>query len=161
MRSVVFLLVAAVVACGPSAAQIKTAKSAQYKGDGAAIFKIVLDTTAETYKVADAHQGEDGFVLVTQPQWYSPEGGRQSAGTGDYVQIDYRSVRLELIVELVSMDMGKYAVTVTPRTFQHVSGSPQPRELTPDDPNLPGWIPGRVDSLQLEIHNRLQNYVAQ
>jgi hypothetical protein len=125
------------------------------------MFKIVIDTTAETYKIADAQKTETGFALATLPQWYSPEGGRQSAGAGDYVQVDDRSLRLEMIVELVSTDANKYAVIVTPRTFQHISGSPQPRELKPDDPNLPGWIPGRVDSLQLEIHNRLQNYIAQ
>lgn len=161
MRSVVFMVAAAVVACGPSSAEIKTAKTASYTGDPAEMFKIVVDTTAETYKVADAAKDGDRFVLVTEPQWYNAEGGRQSAGAGDYVQIGAGSVRLELLVEMTATDASHHMVVVTPKTLQHLSGSPQPRELKPDDPSLPGWVSGRVDSLQLEIHKRLQKYATQ
>jgi hypothetical protein len=161
MRSVMFMVVAAVAACGPSSAEVKTAKTANYSGEGDAMFKIVVDTTAETYKIADAAKTEDGFALVTESQWYSPEGGRQSAGAGDYVSIGDRSVRLSMLVEMMDMGSGRYMVTVTPKTFQAISGSPQPRELMPDDPGLPPWVSGRVDSLQLEIHKRLQNYAVQ
>ena len=69
-----------------------------------------------------------------------------------------RSIRLQLVVELTDPEDKYHLVTVTPKTFQHISGSPQPRELAPDDPNLPGWVQGRVDSLHVEIHKRLQNY---
>jgi hypothetical protein len=165
MRSVVLVVlvvIAAFAACGPSSAEIKTAKLANYTGNGAEMFKIVVDTAAETYKIADAAKvDEDKFALITAPQWYSPEGGRQSSGAGDYVSIGDRSVRLELLVEMLDMGSGRYMVTVTPKTFQAISGSPQPRELQPDDPNLPPWVSGRVDSLQLEIHKRLQKYVVQ
>jgi hypothetical protein len=162
MRSVVFVAMALLVACGPSSAEIKTAKMASYSGQPAELFKIVVDTTAETYKIADAAKVDDNkFALITHDQWYSPEGGRESSGAGDYVTIVDRSVRLQLLVEMLDMGSGRYMVTVTPKTFQAISGSPQPRELKPDDPNLPGWVSGRVDSLQLEIHKRLQKYVVQ
>jgi len=159
----IFLLlqiVALCISCGPSAAEIKTAKTANYRGNASEMFKEVIAVTEESYKIAGTGGDEDGYKLATAPQWYSPEGGRESAGAGDYVQLQNHSVRLELVVELVSV-AGGFMVTVTPRTFQFLDGSPQPRELASDDPNLPGWVHGRVDSLQLDIHKRLQNYAAQ
>ena len=97
------------------------------------------------------------------PQWYTHEGGRQSAGAGDMVQIEGGSVRLSIVVEVVevnSLPEPTYAVKVTPKTFEALSGSPQPRELAPDDPNLPGWITGRVESLQVAIYKRAQQFAA-
>jgi hypothetical protein len=157
MRSVAFMVMAVLVACGPSAAEIKTAKSAGYSGEPAQLFAEIEAVTTETYKLGEVDR--EGFALATMPQWYSPEGGRQG-GTGDYVNIGDRSVQLMLIVQLVAAD-SRYVVTVIPKTLQHLSGSPRPRELLPDDPNLPGWVHGRVDSLHMEIHKRLQKYAVQ
>src|SRR5690349_20910087 len=100
MRGLVFMIAAAVVACGPSAAELKTAKTQMYVGNPEDIFKIIIATTGETYKVADAQKhGEDevDYELITAPQWYTPEGGRQSAGEGDYVQVVDRSIQLAMI----------------------------------------------------------------
>jgi hypothetical protein len=162
MRGLLLLQFVAVLwlGCGPSAAEIKTAKTATYRGDASAMFDEVIAATEESYKIADATKDDGRYALITLAQWYNPEGGRQSAGAGNYVQIDDHSIRLELIVELVDAEPG-FMVTVTPKTFQHIAGSPQPRELKPDDPNLPGWVSGRVDTLQLEIHKRLQKYAVQ
>ena len=157
MRSMVLLLVGMFVACGPSSAEIKMAKTASYAGDPAQIFAEVQAATAESYKIAETST-EGEYVLATEAQWYSPEGGRQSAGTGDFVQLSDRSVQLTMIVEVVAPSQDRIMVTVTPKTFQHVSGSPKPRELAPDDPNLPGFIHGRVETLQVAIHKRLQKY---
>jgi hypothetical protein len=153
------MALAALAACGPSAAEIKTAKSAGYSGDPGEMFDIIEATTAQTYKIGEVvREGE--LALATVPQWYNPEGGRQSSGAGDYVQVSDRSIQLSMIVRLVDADR-RFVVTVEPKTFQHISGSPQPRELRPDDPNLPGWVSGRVDSLHLEIHKALQKYAVQ
>ena len=162
MKSVVVGIVVTVlgmlVACGPSAAEIKMAKSAGYKGDPGELFDVIEQTTAQTYKIGEANRIQ--HALMTVPQWYNPEGGRQSAGAGDYVQVVDRSVQLALVVQLVDME-NRFVVEITPKAFQHIAGSPQPRELQPDDPNLPGWVTGRVETLQLEIHKSLQKYVVQ
>lgn len=136
------------------------AKSAGYAGEPSTMFDIIEATTAETYKIGEVLREEGEYALATAPQWYSPEGGRQSAGAGDYVQVVDRSVQLMMIVRLVEQG-DRYMVTVTPKTFQHLSGSPQPRELEPDDPSLPGWVHGRVDSLHLDLHKALQKYAVQ
>jgi hypothetical protein len=145
-----------VVACGPSSAEIKTAKTASYKAQPMEVLRIAMQTASETYKIGDAN--EEQLTFMTQPQWYSPEGGRESAGDQDFVQIRDHSIMLSLIVEVVAPAEDRVMVRVTPKTFQHVSGSPKPRELRPDDPNLPGWVTGRAEQLQLDIHKRLQQY---
>lgn len=161
MRYVMSLVMVTMVACGPSAAEIKTAKSASYTGNASEIFDGVMAAVSESYQVGDAKRDGQEYMLVTVPQWYSAEGGRESAGAGDMVQVRGGSVQVRFVVDLVPTDASHFAVTVTPKTFQVVSGSPQPRELTPDDPNLPGWVHGRVDTLHLAIHKRLQNYTVQ
>ncbi|NVB80332.1 MAG: hypothetical protein HOV81_18205 [Kofleriaceae bacterium] len=152
---VLFAAVAFSAACGPSAAEIKTAQTAKYKATAADLYGIAEQVTAETYKIGET---KPPTALATVPQWYSPEGGRQSSGAGGYAQIEDRSVNLVLVVEVLELDDGSFAIKVTPKTLQHVSGSPQPRELMADDPNLPPWIHGRVESLQLAIYQRAQQF---
>lgn len=157
------LIVVLGLACGPSAAEIRQAKTAQYKGTPSELFAVIEQVVGETYKIAEVRRDEQ-FILGTEGQWYTPEGGRESAsntGGGDFVQLVDRSVNLALIVELVSADTGNIVVSVTPITLQHLQGSPKPRELKPDDPNLPPWIPGRVDSLYVEINKRLKQFETQ
>jgi hypothetical protein len=158
-----WLLALVIAACGPSAAEIRHAQQAEYAGNGEEIFAIIQQAAEEDYQVADArsHGGNlVDFELITQPQWYNPEGGRESAGAGDFVQLVDRSVQLSLIVELTEPRDGRLAVTVTPKTFQNIEGSPKPREIAPDDPTLPPWVTGRVESLQMKIYERLKRFQA-
>lgn len=154
---VLFAALAFSAACGPSAAEIKTAQTATYKTQAADLYQAALDVASADYKIGEQRPPE---AFATVPQWYSREGGRQSAGAGDYVQIEGGSVRLTIIVEVVEVEEGKYAVKVTHQTFEHLSGSPQPRELEADDPNLPPWVTGRVENLQLAIYKRAQQFAA-
>jgi hypothetical protein len=155
---------AAAVACGPSAAELRAARTARYEGNAAELFDIIERTTAEDYKIADVKRADEqdaSFALMTMPQWYNPEGGRESPGIDDFVSVVDRSIQLAIIVQLAAAEPSGYVVTVTPKTFQHLSGSPKPRELSPDDPNLPGWVQGRVEELHLRIHKALQKHAVQ
>src|SRR5512139_1440397 len=138
----VFLLVMA--ACGPSGAEVKTAKLAQYSAQPQTLFDIAIQVAQADYKIGETDAATGQFM--TEPQFYSKEGGRQSPGAGGYVNMGGGSIQLSLIVEIVKSEQG-HAIVVTPKTFQVVGGSPKPRELAPDDPSLPGWVSGRVDAL--------------
>ena len=148
------------IACGPSAAQIKTAKTAVYTAAPNQILDIAVQVAQRTYKVNDIDPQKRTFV--TTGQWYSPEGGRRGTtneGNGDYVNAGGGDVMLRLEVRVLDMErMGDVAVEVKPHTFQLVAGSPQPRELTEDDPNLPPWVHGRVDSLSLGIYDAAKQF---
>jgi hypothetical protein len=157
MKYLVLVAVIAAAACGPSSAEIRTAQTATYQTSAAEMYKVALQVAAEDYKIGETDEASAAFA--TLPQWYSPEGGRQSAGAGDFVQLDDRSVQLSLVVEVAELDDHHVIVKVTPVTMQHLSGSPQPRELAPDDPNLPGWVTGRAESLQVAIYQHAQPFV--
>ena len=148
--------IAVVSGCGPSSAEVKAAQTAHYNASTDTLYQIAKQTAAEDYKIG-AEDNVQG-VFATVEQWYSPEGGRQSAGAGDFVNLDDKSVLLSLIVEIVPMDEGGQMVRVTPKVFQHLSGSPKPRELNPDDPNMPGWVQGRVETLQAAIYKNAKQY---
>ena len=157
MRTLV--LAAALVACGPSSSEIKTAKLAEYNTTPVAMLHIAADAAvAEGYKVGEV--SEERMELITAPRFYEKEGGLQSPGADGYTQIRPGSVQVSFIVRCVVGDMNHVTVQVVPKTFQAIQGSPKPRELTPDDPNLPPWILGRADKLQLAIYERAKPYAA-
>jgi hypothetical protein len=156
MRNVV-LAIAALAACGPSAAEVKTAKTATYGASGQDLLELALQATSETYKVGDVDRGNLSFV--TQARFYSPTGDLESPGQGDFVHLQPGSLQVAFIVRVLPADDHHAVVEVVPRTFQVLTGSPQPRELTPDDPNLPGWVHGRVDSLAMAIFQHAKRYV--
>jgi hypothetical protein len=144
------VLVLALVACGPSAAEIKTAKTTTYQLAGTDLLQVAEQAAQEEYKLGDV--SEHDLAFITLPRWYSPEGDLQSPGAGGFVQMDNHSVQVAFVVQVTELAGGDCAVTVTPKTFQYISGSPKPRELAADDPNLPGWVHGRADKLALEIY---------
>jgi hypothetical protein len=157
MKMVVLMVVLAVAGCGPSTQEVKTAKTARYKTDGRALFDIAVAVAEQDYKIGEVDAA--GLQFATQPQFYSPEGGRQSPGAGGFVNMSDRSVQLAIVVEIVKAD-DRFVVVVTPHTMQVISGSPKPRELAPDDPNLPGWVHGRVESLYVGIYNAAKQHAA-
>src|SRR5262245_48454517 len=153
MRGWLWVLVAA--ACGASAAEVKTAKTASYNTTPAQMLEIAEQAAQESYKIGNVEA--DGFA--TQPQFYSPEGGRESAGADNYVQVRGGSVRVSLHVKVIETAPHQVSVTVTPETYQMVEGSPQPRKLAPDDPSLPPFVTGRAEALALAIYERAKPYL--
>ncbi len=157
MQLLALALVVVLSACGASSAQLKAAKLAHYDAPALTILDVAKTVTAETYVVEPGAPSPNAFV--TKWQWYAKEGGRQSAGAGNVSQISEGSVSLRLAVEIVEVE-GGVAVTVTPNVLQYVTGSPKPRELELEDPEMPPWVHGRVDELSVAIYERAKSYVA-
>ena len=159
MRNVVWVI-AMLVGCGPSAAEVKTAQHAIYKSDPGTIMELAMAATRETYKIANVNRAE--FTFITEGRWYSPEGDLETPGAGGFVTMVDRSVNVSFIVQVApSETTGDFAVAVIPKAFQHLEGSPKPRELAAEDPNLPPWVHGRADALQLAIYERAKGYAVQ
>lgn len=155
-----WVAVAAAAGCGPSSAQIKTAKAAQYKAPGQTVLDVAIQVAQKTYKIGGVDA--QAMTFATAPQFYSKEGGRKSATnefTGDFVNVTEGDVQLMLIVEVVATDPEHVVVNITPKTLQVVAGSPQPRPLLPTDPDLPPWVRGRVDTLAVAIYDAAKQYV--
>jgi hypothetical protein len=152
------LILAAMAACGgPSSVELRTAKTALYAGDTGRILELAeLGAGDEHYKIGDVDAGH--LTFETAGRFYSPEGDIQSEGAGGYVKVDNHSVKVSFMVALTETDDHKYIIAVTPRTWQYLAGSPQMRELAPEDPNLPPFVKGRADSLAIAIYERTRGY---
>ncbi|HEY4181472.1 MAG TPA: hypothetical protein VGM90_31715 [Kofleriaceae bacterium] len=147
--------------CGASAAEIKTAKTAEYKLPPQSMLDIATQVAQIDYKLLAGSVDVVNGTFSTEPQWYHADGGRISAyneGTGDYVNAHGGDVQVWFVVEVRQISDNYVAVDVQPKTLQLIAGSPQPRELQTDDPNLPPWIHGRVDELALKIYDSAKQY---
>ncbi len=147
----------AIAGCGPSNAELRTAKTARYTADPKQLLQLAIETAKLEYKVGEVN--EDQLMFATIPRFYSSTGDLESEGADGWTQVRGGSVQVTLIVHVVPADIG-FSVVVTPRTLQVVSGSPQPRELKPDDPYLPPFVLGRADTLALEIYANAKQFVA-
>ena len=145
MRAMIVILL--LVACGPSSSELRTIKTTVYSDRGDA---------AQLLALADVDDGH--LTFETQPKFYSPEGDLQSEGAGGYTHVDHHSVQVSFIVSVQETADHQYVFTVAPRTWQYLAGSPQMRELAPEDPNLPPFVHGRADALAVAIHDRAKGF---
>ncbi len=150
MRLALAILVLA--ACGPSSAEIRTAREARYTEPMSTVFDAVYEAASAEYKIIsrDDHEG----ALLTDGKWYAADGGVEPKGAGGGQFVRDGSVHFALEIR-VQGDEGDWWIEVTPRAMQHLGGSPQPRELAPDDPAMPGWAQGKIDAMYVAIHRRL------
>src|SRR2546423_965323 len=121
-----YVIALALVACGPSGKEMQTAKLAHYRASPAQLLELAEQVAQDKYLIGEVDAAQAMFI--TRPRFYSPEGDLESAGAEGWVQVRAGSVRVELIVKVVPTGDDQM-ITVTPRTFQVVGGSPQPREL--------------------------------
>lgn len=151
--AVVATALAMTAGCGPSNAEIRTAKLAVYRAPSDQVLDAAIQTAQEEYALGEIDA--PNYRFATAPQFYSEEGMRLTAGAGDVVQnVRGNSILMHMVVEVKPTD-GGVVVVVTPRVFQMIAWSPKPRELLPQDLNFPGFAKGRADTLSVAIYRRL------
>lgn len=143
----------AVAGCGPSNAEIRTARLAVHRVPVDDVLDAAIQAAQAEYALGGIDAPNRRFA--TAPQFYSEEGMRLTPGPEGVVQnVRGNSILMHLVVEVKPAD-GGVVVVVTPRTFQMISWSPKPRELLPNDTSFPGFVKGRVDALTVAIYRRL------
>lgn len=154
------LLVAALAVtagCGPSAAQLRQAREAQYEAPRAEVFRLAHAAVASEYGISAADPATG--IIVTETRTYEPDGS--SAGTGDQDRAGGMAVRTEsgaVILGFRVIVLGEappFRVRVEPVAQQMRANYSAPYTYLADDPAMPGWILGKVDNLQLDVHRRL------
>ena len=162
------LLLVGLAACGPSTAEVKTAQTTQYNASLDDMIEVAKQAIETDYKVGGVNRGDctdDGTPctaeLISVERFYSPEGDLESQGAGDFLHLRNGSVQSMFIVTLHRTSMQRFVVEVIPKTFQFMGGTPKPRELVPDDPNLPPFIHGRAERLAFRVYELGKKYVAQ
>jgi hypothetical protein len=143
------------VACGPSSKELATVRQARYTGDKAQLFTAAKGAVEAKYKIQKADDATLG--MQTEGRWYSPEGQGISADTSDARSIPNRSINVALVVLLIA-EGDAYAVSVKPLLARFSKGQPRPEPLDPADPSVPGWVSGKVDQLQFDVHAALAQW---
>ena len=144
-------VVLALAACGPTAVEIKTAKDARYDASAQDVYAQAEAETATTYEIGE--RLPDELIFATVPSWYS-DNGRLSRDAED-AQKTAGNMQVSFVV-VVSVEVTKTAVIVTPKVIDYTPGVAKPTDIGPNDPKLPAWITKRADELQVAIHKRIQ-----
>jgi hypothetical protein len=152
---VVTLTAISLVACGPSAGQIKTARSARYQTDASVAFQAaVAALKANDYKVvaADPINGR----AVSDSRYYEVDGTHASRNSEGQPVITSAGAII-LTVELqVKADGSTFYVDVLPHVQSVTANFSAPADLAPDSPAMPGWVSGKIDNLYLSIYDGLK-----
>jgi len=148
--------IAALVACGPSSGQVRAARSARYSAEPGVVFEGVRDAVASLHRVTESDPLAG--VMITEEKWYEVDGTSASRDANDNWLLGEGAVMLALQVAIKG-EPGAWYVEVTPFVLQHQSGSPRPRQLAPDDPQMPGWVQGKIDNVYLAVHEHLKPHV--
>ncbi len=158
MRTLTLTIAAAIAlaACGgPSNQEIATAKQARYQGDKSVLFRTAKAAVEEKAKIAKEDEAAMGFQ--TAGRWYTTEGILAPGSDEDFKKVPDKSLRITLVVRFLP-DADKWLVQVEPSLLRKQTGSPQPEKIEPNDPSVPGFVQGQVDSLQFTIWNALKQY---
>jgi len=157
MRNVILVLLSlfGLFACGPSSGELKSAKTARYKGDKLALFNATKDATQAKYQLQKSD--ENALGMQTTGRWYTPEGLAASERADDMRDVPDNSLNIALVVTLVP-DGDAYVVQVKPLMMRYHAGTPKPEPIQEGDPSVPGWATGKVDQLALSIHEALKQY---
>jgi hypothetical protein len=172
-RAIVLVLAAALGAasaaslggCGPSATQVREAREARYPGPRDHVFAAVERALGEEHPIATADPAQG--VLVTDVRWFDPEGFHEDrpeitvGGEREVVStVHDGSLRLAYVVRVVPAGPSSHRIVVEPEVVQYRVSYKALRPMAPDDPELPGWVGGKVDALALALHRRLQPRLA-
>ena len=151
-------VLAAATGCGPSSAQLKEAREARYHGTRDEVMLEVMNTLDQQKLKPERSDAEVG-ALITTGRWYEVDGTYEDKALGvdrdDVVNVKDRSVFLRYHVE-VRGEAPPFQVVVSPEVDQFRNGYSALYHMKPDDPEMPGWVQGKVDDLQLLLHTRLK-----
>lgn len=157
LAAVAAAVVPALAACGPSSSQLKQAREARYQGSRDELFMAVIQAVEAEKHQVDKLDHEAG-ALLTAGRWFEPDGTYEDKAIGreDDVKLENGSVHLAMLVSLVGSEP-PYQVIVRPQADQIRQGYSAPYRFKQDDPQLPGWVIGKVENLQLALHERLKS----
>lgn len=137
-------------ACGPSAAEIKRARTASYTCDRDTVIQAVVAEVEARQPPLAAVDGDRGIVL-SEFRWHDRDGLRKKKGSAEVREGD---VMFSVAAGIQPQGRG-WVVLVVPRVLLHVTGSPRGKELIKGDPEWPDWADGKADILYVALHKRL------
>lgn len=136
-------------ACGPTAAEIKTAREATYDVSPREIYVVAEQETTAWYVIGE--RMPDELVFATAPQWFTDSGRASKAPDAEQKKAGNMQVSFAV---LVTAEGSGSRVLVSASAIDYDVDKPEPRQL--EEGALPKWINDRVDKLRVKIHKRVQ-----
>jgi hypothetical protein len=157
LRSIVLSLFAvfALVACGPSAAQLQTARTARYQASASEVFQAgVAALKANNYKLKSA----DAVTAraLAEERWYEVDGTTMSRDSEGRPQMTNAGGILFAVEVGVVADGDAFRVEVIPHVWRKRDGSSLPEPIKPGAVEMPGWVAGKLDNLHLSVYEALK-----
>ena len=153
MKKLALLL--ALIACGGTSSQVKTAREARYTAPEATLFNEVKAVVGKDYPIV--LEDPNTLTLKTQQRWHTPEGPLDTAPGDNAARLNEGSINLSFVVSINKVE-GGHRVKVEPVILRKDAISSAPEKLSPENALVPGWVHGRIDSLEIAIHDRLKTY---
>jgi hypothetical protein len=141
---------ALLLACGPSSAEIKRARTAHYSCEYEQVFKAAFDEVQAQQPPIERADPERGFIM-TDFRWHDTNGLRKKRGAAVIGEGD---VGLAISISIEKRTPGWF-LTGEPYVFTHVVGSPRGQEIGRDHGDWPAWADTKVDKLLIGINQRL------
>jgi hypothetical protein len=147
----------ALASCAGSNANVKVAQDAHYKADPVTLFAGAKAATSD-YKVVSSDDG--AFTFQTEGVWYTPEGQVDRAPGQNIARLQDMSINFAVVVKVVKADADTYKVDVVPIALRKQGLVSKPETLDMNDASVPGWVHGKLESIQLAIYDKLKGYAA-
>lgn len=156
-RSIAFFLLAvfALVACGPSSAQVKTARTARYHTTASAAFQAGVAALKDNdYKIqqVDPVAGR----AITDVKWYEVDGTSMSRDSEGRPQMTSAGGIMFAVEIAVMPDADTFYVQVIPHVQQMKAGYSAPFDIAEGSGEMPGWVAGKLDNLYLSVYGALK-----
>lgn len=103
---------------------------------------------------------DDGQAhMETEAIWYTPDGQIDTTTGNNISRLQEDSINLAFNIDVKASGDGQQVV-VSPQIHRKHGLTSLPEAMDPDDPQLPGWVHGKVVSLQSKIHDSLAQFAA-
>ena len=156
-KFLVIVSLAVMAACGPSSAELKTARETTYTAPPATLFAAAKDGLAALhYDIRETDEGN--LRLETQPIWFTPQGQIDTTTGENIARLQEDSIHLTYVVQLAKATGDAYRLTVVPLIGRKHGLTSVPDNVAREDPSLPGWVEGKTTALEVNLHDRLKQY---
>lgn len=149
------LLLSSLMACGPSASQIRRAKTVEYKTEFANVWNAVVESVRAEYPRLKIEDAINGMVLT---EWHVVE---RTDATEDDPTLPTGTKGgkfFRIFVELKGGPKGPWVVVIDGEAAEHKVNMAMLIPFKHGAPDEPTWVQPRIDKIYVRVYDRLEKY---
>jgi uncharacterized lipoprotein len=158
MKTIHILFAVGLSACAPSLTQVREARDARYAADYAEVWAAVRDVVAAHY--GQPKQADEGTgILVTEWKLITRKAEGQVRGTVSQDGLAHGGEYFQARI-LIVPGGPPWRIVVQGEGAEHKRDFSMLVPYKRNHEEEPAWVQGRIDKLQLQIHERLEKRAA-